>query len=228
MKLRKPRSFHTQNEVDSEGSWAVSYGDMVTLLLTFFIIFFTTDKFHQEKNLKLDVLAKHVQMSRQMASIMDTGFYPDSKVKDQVQGRVYQDGTKVYIEFSGVSFFKSGKIDLTPPAKKALSTFYAKYAPYMGQYNLGIRAFTDTKKVRQNKAHKFKDNLELSALRSVAVMRQLESNGVPLHLMRLSGYGELRLTEAELEAIPTKERKPSSHLDLARTAVLIIEPKEEK
>ena len=37
------KKYEEVEEVDSEGSWAVSYGDMVTLLLTFFIIFFTTD-----------------------------------------------------------------------------------------------------------------------------------------------------------------------------------------
>jgi flagellar motor protein MotB len=34
-------------EIDTEGSWAISYGDMITLLLSFFIIFFSTD---QEKD----------------------------------------------------------------------------------------------------------------------------------------------------------------------------------
>ena len=29
--------------VDSEGSWAVSYGDMITLLLSFFVLYFTVD-----------------------------------------------------------------------------------------------------------------------------------------------------------------------------------------
>jgi flagellar motor protein MotB len=32
-----------EEETDTEGTWAVSYGDMVTLLLTFFILFFSLD-----------------------------------------------------------------------------------------------------------------------------------------------------------------------------------------
>ena len=35
--VKKNRRIH--QEEDSEGSWAVSYGDMITLLLSFFVIF---------------------------------------------------------------------------------------------------------------------------------------------------------------------------------------------
>jgi chemotaxis protein MotB len=226
MKNRRQRHVSHQ-EVDSEGSWAISYGDMVTLLLTFFIIFFTTDKFEMQKSLKLDVLAKQAKMSRDIASVMDKSMFPDEKLKDEVQGRVFQDGHRVIVEFSGVSFFGSGKIELTKQAQKSLAKFYSVYSPHMGQYSLGIRAFTDTRKVRNN-VYRYRDNLELSALRSVEVMRYFQKAGVPLSNMKLNGYGELKLTEQDLENVPASDRKPSSINDLARTAVLVIEPREEK
>ena len=41
------------SEEESEGTWAVSYGDMITLLLSFFVIFYNTD-FEKEKTLKIN------------------------------------------------------------------------------------------------------------------------------------------------------------------------------
>ena len=57
-------------------------------------------------------------------------------------------------------------------------------------------------------------------------MRYLQKTGVPLKQMRLGGYGELKLSEEALNSLPEEKRKPSSLDDLARTAVLIIEPTE--
>ncbi|MDW8190842.1 MAG: flagellar motor protein MotB, partial [Pseudobdellovibrionaceae bacterium] len=34
---------------DSEGTWAISYGDLLTLITSFFIMFFTADKFYKNK-----------------------------------------------------------------------------------------------------------------------------------------------------------------------------------
>ena len=219
----------SSEHVDQEGSWAISYGDMVTLLLTFFIIFFTVDKFNMQKSMKLDITEKHQHMSRDIASAVEAAMAknnPDKKVKEAVQGKVYRAGEKVIIEFTGVSFFRSGDVKISESAKKALGVFYTKYAPYMGEYNLSIRAFTDGRKVRQEEGRPYKDNLELSALRSVSVMRELQHQGVPLSNMKLGGYGELHFTETDLKSFDTEQRKPSSLLDLARTAVLVIEPKE--
>ena len=48
--LRKYRQLATEEgEIDSEGSWAISYGDMITLLLTFFILFFNMKKHDDSK-----------------------------------------------------------------------------------------------------------------------------------------------------------------------------------
>jgi hypothetical protein len=60
-------------------------------------------------------------------------------------------------------------------------------------------------------------------------MRFLEKTGVPLNNMRIQGYGELKLTQADLERLEdeTLKRNPASLNDLARTVILVIEPKEE-
>lgn len=227
MRNRRHRHLMTHN-VDSEGSWAISYGDMVTLLLTFFIIFFSHDKFKMEKslNLHLDVMAKNIQASREIATVIEKSSFVDKKVKDEIDGKVHRDGQKVLVEFSGVSFFKSAATELTPKAKKTLDQFMKVYSPYMGKYNIGIRAFTDPRKVRSDHV-RFQDNLELSALRSVSVMRYFQKSGIPLTHMKISGYGELTLSGKDTEVLPEGERTPSSVNDLARTTVLIIEPREE-
>lgn len=219
---------HSNLEVDTEGSWAISYGDMVTLLLTFFIMFFAADKFVREQSqIKLDLRPMASVLEQSMDSFSDKSNNPSNEVMEKVKGKVYKMGNRLLLEFPAVSFFKSGGLDVTPMGMKTLNNFYKTYQPYMGQYQLGVRAFTDTKKVLQRKNLPFRDNLELSALRSVAVMRKLRDMGIPLTSMKLSGYGEMLLTMKDLETIPTAIRKPASIDNYARTVVLVIEPKEE-
>jgi chemotaxis protein MotB len=227
MKNRLNR-YHNHTEVDTEGSWAISYGDMVTLLLTFFIIFFTADKYQMQKNLKLDIKAKQDQVMRQIASNIEESIDDvELSKKAEIQGKVYKSGQKVYVEFSGVSFFPSGKVILREDAKKVLSEFYKIYAPHMGNYTLSIRAFTDPRKVMYKKGRNFNDNLELSAMRSIEVMRFFQKSGVPLASMKLSGYGEMVFKPDVIAQMPEEQRKPSSINALSRTALLIIEPKED-
>jgi hypothetical protein len=44
--------------------------------------------------------------------------------------------------------------------------------------------------------------------------------------MKISGYGEMLLTMQQLDKLPNELRKPTSVDDLARTVMLVIEPKE--
>ena len=53
-------------------------------------------------------------------------------------------------------------------------------------------------------------------------MRILQNEGIPLKLMRLGGYGELIITQKEVEGLNQTQIDPD---DLARTIMLVIEPK---
>ncbi|GIL17921.1 MAG: hypothetical protein BroJett040_16720 [Oligoflexia bacterium] len=226
--MQKKSRLKHRYEVDGEGSWAISYGDMVTLLLTFFIMFFAADKFQDKKNLKIEIVSSAFKQDRTIASEKKSSKHPNEPLSENLSGKVYQIGPRLFVEFPGISFFNSGSLELTKDGSKALKSFYEKYRPYTGKYNISIRAFTDVKKVRQKSNPRFKDNLELSALRSITVMRELQHIGIPLGRMKLGGYGELVMTLDDLQKLPESQRKPTSVLDMARTVVLIIEPGEAK
>jgi chemotaxis protein MotB len=210
--------------IDSEGSWAISYGDMVTLLLAFFILFFSVDpqvskQKELDRSLRSDILSEFSDQERSLAS-------PEVSIKSpKLSGEkvvIHSIESKLLVEFPGVSFYRSGDIKVTEGGKRSLQRFSKKFMPYAGQYRLGIRAYTDSRRVLLKAKRRFKDNLELSALRSIAAMRILQRSGIPLKRMRLGGYGEMMITARELASL--KDKSEDSKLALARTVVLVIEP----
>jgi len=226
--MRKRHRFQDLAEADTEGTWAISYGDLLTLLVAFFIVFFSADKFIEKNKNTVDLALKQSTSSRLMHDIQK-GLFPDEAIQDIVRAKIYPKGNKIFVEFLGVSFFKSADVKIEPEALKLLSNFYQQYQPYMGRYNVAIRAFSDPRPMREDTKRKFNDNIQLSTLRSLEVMRILEKLGVPLNIMRIQGYGELQLTEADLARLDDEKlkRRPTALNDLARTVILVIEPKEE-
>ena len=234
MRILKRDTQHIESETDSEGSWAISYGDMITLLLCFFILFFTTDSARDyQARLTSAMLAalnderKSTEGAAPPLVLLDIGTKAEKGIDLTLvktwNGSAHQVGEKLLIEFPGVSFFKSGRTELTREGRAALEDFTKRYMPYSGQYLANILAFTDHKKVLKSKSRRFDDNLELSALRAVATMRALQKTGIPLQRMRLGGHGELVTTAQELARLPASERDVKN-LDLARRIVIVFEP----
>ena len=220
----------TVEQVDTEGSWAISYGDMITLLLSFFVLYFTVDpqKIRAEKienalmaRLKeTGIKAPEEAIKDQLNVGVKPGSGVDPQVADRLGAQVYQMGNRMLIDFPDTEFFKLGRVDLTKDGEKALEKFAATYIPFASTHQLNLQAFTDTRKVL-NDNPRFKDNLELSALRSVAAMRILQRAGVPLDRMKIAGYGELVETQENL----MKLQKETDPLKFTRKVIVAIEPK---
>ncbi len=237
--IRRRKSLHIEEEIDSDGSWAVSYGDMVTLLLTFFIVFFTIDpKSSKSINQRLQISLVDIlkatssnEVYQGVTNEMALGKQQkpgiDKEILKQWGGIAHDQGHYVIIEFPGVSFFNSAQTNLTTSGAKALADFVRVYMPFAGNYEISIRAFADYRQVRKNSV-RFQDNLELTALRSVSAMRILQKAGIPLNRIKVGGYGEMVTTARELELIPKERRSSTDQLDLARKVVLIVEQEAKK
>ncbi len=219
-----------QEEVDSEGSWALSYGDMVTLLLAFFVLFFSVDHVKEYKEKLEDAVfqvltqSAEVQDKRQPASMAPYLVEKDPTIQ-KWPGKVHKVGSRILIEFPQISFFRSGQTELTKEGREALKNFLTNYMPYAGQHILGLNAYTDQRAVRAD-VHRYKDNLELSALRSIATMRYLQKEGLPLDRMILGGYGEMKLTEDFIRKLP-ENHSQATIMDFSRTVVIVIRPDQE-
>ena len=205
-----------QHTAEIHNNWEISYGDMVTLLLGFFVIFFNVkndplniqillDKF--KNNLKIADTSREQQIQQEVPLAL---FHPLAK---EAEAMPYQVGNKLIIEFPGISFFEAGSVDLTDAGQKALSTFANKAKDFTGQFRYVVRGYTDNKSPGKHPI--YKDNLELSAFRSISAIRFLKEQGLKLSDMRIGGYGE---TEHSERTLPAEVRKAD------RKIVIVIEP----
>ena len=245
MKKHKP----LEMEEDSEGTWAISYGDMITLLLSFFVIFYNAD-FKAKKienlnhhlsfdieNLKPQLRAKPDGNGKGTGANKGQNQVKDTESGDLVSGetilvdgfsdfdiKVHEVDQNLVVTFGKLSFFNSGSTEVKKETIEILKLFTEKYLPYAGKYQLSIKGFTDRKPVRKDRRN-YKDNLELSVLRAVSAMRHLQKAGIPLNRMEIAGVGELRTIE---KIIPKSNQLNQKELDaLSRTVMLVIKPEKE-
>jgi flagellar motor protein MotB len=227
VRLLKKKSY-VDDSID-EGTWAISYGDMITLLLSFFVIFFT----HDPEQQKLEKMNRHLtfQLDNLVPSVApvssEVGKGPKVKMPPLagLVMRANEVDDNIVVTFQATSFFDSGSLIVNRQGEKLLKEFSEKYLPYAGNYRLAVKGFTDKRKVRKLKHRKYGDNLELSALRSLSAIRILQNSGIPLNRMEIAGSGELELIN---KVLPNPEGLTKEELDsYSRTVVLVVQPVKE-
>ncbi len=211
------------HETDTEGSWAISYGDMITLLLSFFVIFFSFD-FKKEKE---DILEESAIKN---IAVMDTFKDKETGIHEKPSETIEElneittivkkekDG-KLVVFFKGANFFDSGDTSVNEFGQVLLTKFIKKYTPYAGKFRVKIQAFTDSQPV-SNPSHRYKDNVELSALRSISVMRYLQNNGVPLNRVEIGGMGIM--SKRALAVLGLESNNVEEVRKMSRTIALIL------
>jgi flagellar motor protein MotB len=225
MRYLSKAKYH-EEEAESEGSWAVSYGDMITLLLSFFVIFFTTDlKKDQASNMNQYMSFSMEELKMIPAEMIKSNGSPSKVDLKGLNIEIHQFKDKLIVSFGRFSFFKSGQTELRPEGVAILNKFVEKYLPYAGTYSLSIKGFTDRTKVLVSTQKRYRDNLELSALRSISAMRALQKSGIPLNRMEIAGAGELNLIQ---KIVPDPKQLSATELnDFSRTIMIVISPEKE-
>jgi chemotaxis protein MotB len=216
---------YLEEEAD-EGSWAISYADMITILLAFFTIFFSFDHSAQDEDLLERSMLTSLISTLEPATIESNASQTDPLLQWR---EVMIDGQELVVEkidryryaiiFKGLSFFDTGSVVLKQQVKANIDDIASKLMPYMGSMRLKLHSFTDPRPVLQVQGRKFDDNLELSTLRSLSVYRELKARGIPENRLEIVGGGVLPQDFYQRHFAANEELDFS----LMRTTVIILD-----
>jgi chemotaxis protein MotB len=202
------------HEGGSEERWLLTYADLITLLLAFFIIMYSTSKADLEK---FGQLAKSFQATfgfvgfeggdgvlNSSSGLFDFGALgPEQRqfmmMSEKLQSFATSQGLQgkiavnrrdqgIAVTLSNALLFPSGGVQLSEDAKVALAKIAELIRPLPNE--LRIEAHTDD--VPTDSAT-YPTNWDLSAARAVAVARYLiEAEGIEAGNLSVLGYGEHR------------------------------------
>ncbi len=201
----------TRNVIVKKGldDWVMTYGDMMSLLLTFFVLIVSFSsmqetKFEQAaKSLKdaFGVLAKPEAVIELNTPLVpnhepretDLEFlYEVRSVEKMVLDQKHEQDVQVEIRDDGVLFrmtapflFGSGQAELLPEAAPLLDRMGRMFRKFPA--DVRIEGHTDDVPIN---SPRFPSNWELSAARAVAVARYFQGVGLPPERLAATGFGE--------------------------------------
>ena len=171
--------------------WIFTYGDLVTLLLCFFILLFSMCRTDVEKSKQISESFKSMPPgSPFIFSGQSSNLDKASKELEQldVPDDVSINASKAGLEvtFSKTVAFEQGSVSISEKAKKTL----IKMLPIIGQMqnNIEISGHTDESDSNQ----KYPSNWELSVARASVIAAFLESKLIPVDRIQVAGYGDSR------------------------------------
>jgi chemotaxis protein MotB len=196
MQRRRPRH---------EEGWLLSYADLITNLLLFFVVLLTAANISTSK---MQQIAKEMSGEETPQSLAQIKEEIDKRIAEQsLQELVRTDITDKGLELwlnSGI-VFASGEADIAPAMELTLSSMLEVLAPYSSKYSFAVEGHTDERPVLTGR---FPSNWELSASRAIAVRAKLEKIGVESKRIRVEGYADTQpLPEETLQGLSVEERR---------------------
>jgi chemotaxis protein MotB len=189
--------------IDEEGAplWMVTYSDMVTLIMTFFILYYSIASMNMQK-------FKEAIIGEEQASIGLLELLDSAEIKETIQeltqqksedilsemSEVAEDSeldvetsdAKVVVRVPGASLFKPGQADLQLSARPVLDEVIRVVNKYP-KYKIHIQGHTDDESIS---TERFPTNWELSAARATAVLRYFIDKGADPERMTATGYAD--------------------------------------
>lgn len=188
-----------------EESWLLSYADLITNLLLFFVVLLSAAQLSKGK---MQQIAKSISGAESPASLESIRKEIDAeiaskKLQDFVSSTVTAEGLEVSLN-SGL-VFDSGKAKIRPELEQTLASMLQVLAPYSSKYNFAVEGHTDSTPIVNGGL--FATNWELSSARAIVVRQRLEQIGIDKSRIRVEGYAETKpLPEKVLEGLSPEER----------------------
>lgn len=193
VKLRREKKRHTSGGGhDDESNWLVSYADMMTLLVGFFVMlqsFSKVDmmKYEQIKKETTKVFGGEYKVPFEKLSQQMKEMVKKENLTDQVLFQESEEG--INITFRGALFFDSGLAKLKIEAIDLLGKLIPVISDQAKEFGIVVEGHTDNRPIV---SPIFASNWELSSNRACTVLRMFEEKGFNRSRIKAIGWGDTR------------------------------------
>ncbi len=181
-------------EEDKE-EWLMTYADAITLLMAFFVLFFSFSKVDLEiydqvaAGLNENMASEERKNDRKELEEDLRDILIQEGAEEAIKVGTDADGS-ITLELDGGAFFKPGSADLTDQAVPVLKSIYEELAsPIYQSFNISVEGHTDDDPIS---SLKFPSNWELSSGRASTVVRFMITEGMNNLRLKASGFAHTR------------------------------------
>jgi chemotaxis protein MotB len=172
-----------------EESWLLSYADLITNLLLFFVLLLSAANLSKNK---MQQIAKSISGAESPTSLESIRKELDAKIverhlQEMVRTAVKDDGLEVSLN-SGI-MFDSGQAVVRPEHEEVLNSTLQLLTRYANKYSFAVEGHTDSNPIV---SAQYPSNWELSSARAIVVRQRLEKAGAPRERIRVEGYADTR------------------------------------
>ena len=174
--------------------WMATFADMVTLLMVFFVLFYSVEKDNTEKFKSAidmmveedgpDGLAKIMKVMDATEVMQNLKEMRDATLAAQAEETVED---KIVLRVPGLNLFKKGGAKLSPAARPVLDEIVKIIKTKGKKHKIFIQGHTDDVPIH---TAKFESNWELSAIRATAVLRYFFDKGIDPERLTATGYAD--------------------------------------
>ncbi len=194
------RRSHTSDE-----GWLLSYADLITNLLIFFVMMLAAADVSKSKMQQIAEGISGIEQPASLSSIQEEidAQIAEAGLEEMIQTDLTDTGLKLSLN-SGL-MFDSGKALIRSEQAPTLDSMLQTLVPYADRYGFAVEGHTDSNPVGSGSA--YRSNWELSADRANAVRARLETVGIEQGRIRVEGYADtVPLPEESLEGLSAQER----------------------
>ena len=176
-----------ENQLNRSAMWAVTYGDLMSYLMIFFLLLYVAST-TRSVGMQMSIKATEQRFAND-AQTIEQMF---TRYGAQKIARLEIGENKIRIVFMAPVLFESGSAFLKKESLPVLQQVVKSLNDMPN--SIQIEGHTDDRPLLPGS--KFDSNWELSSARAFAVLRFFEINGLPEQRLSATGYGEFRPQES--------------------------------
>ena len=171
--------------VENDSGWLMTYGDMMTLILTFFVMLFSMstidpvkmaevgDAMHQATgHIKEKPLASLSEIKQTLNKIIE-------EENMEKEATISWDSRGVAIELKGNISFNPGSVEIHPKMDKLLDNMLPKLFNNTNDLrNIIVEGHSDNQKIKGELSKKYPSNWELSSARASKVVNRIINKSI--------------------------------------------------